>query len=208
MNLRTVALALASSSALVFASCAGYTLGSNKPAEFENISSIAIPTFKNDTLEPRIATLFTGETVKQFQNDGTYTISRVEDSDAVLRCTIVDTERRQARSARFNTLVSSELRVRTEVEYELIDNVTGIVLSKGTVSGDTNIFLDPNFQLTERQAFDEISREVAFDLISRLSEGWPGEEGNVGSYEEDEQRQLRRLRGEQDGSRGARLGEE
>ena len=208
MNLRNAALALASSSALVFASCAGYTLGSNKPAEFEAISNVAIPTFKNDTLEPRLSVLMTGEAVKQFQNDGTYTISRVEDSDAVLRCTIVKTDRRQLRSARFNTLVSSELGVRTEVEYEFIDNATGIVLNKGTVVGDTNIFLDPNFQLTERQAFDEISREIAFALVSRLSEGWPGEGGNVGSFEEDERRELRRIREGQDAGRGTRLGEE
>ncbi len=208
MNLRTAALALVSSSALLFASCAGYSLGSNKPAEFEAISNIAIPTFKNDTLEPRLAVLMTGEAVKQFQNDGTYTISRVEDSDAVLRCTILRTERRQLRSARFNTLRSRELRVRTEVEYELIDNATGLTLNKGKVSGDTNIFLDPNFQLSERQAFDEISREIAFDLVSRLSEGWPGEDGNVGSFDEDERRQLRRIREGQDAGRGNRIGEE
>ena len=173
---------------------------------FEAISSIAIPTFKNDTLEPRLAVLMTGETIKQFQNDGTYSIGRVDESDAVLRCTIVKTERRQLRSARFNTLESRELRVRTEVEYEFIDQSTGLVLNRGKVNGDTNIFLDPNFQLSERQSFDEISREIAFDLVARLSEGWPGEGGNVGNYEEDERRNLRRLRDDQNS--GARVGEE
>jgi hypothetical protein len=43
----------------MFGGCSGYRLGSEKPIEFEHISTIAVPVFKNDTLEPRLGTYFT-----------------------------------------------------------------------------------------------------------------------------------------------------
>jgi len=173
--------------------CAGYQLGSVKPAEFESIRSIAVPTFKNDTLEPRISTLVTGAVIKELQNDGTYKIGTLDGSDAILRGTIKDIERSQLRSVRFNTLRSRELRVRMELEYELEEAGTGIILGNGKVFGDTNLFLDANFQLSERQAFSNISDRLAADLVSRIAEGWDGTTAGTVSddndiYNEREQR--------------------
>lgn len=160
--------------ALSLPQCAGYRVGAVKPAEFDGINTIAVPTFKNDTLEQRIDTLVTGAVIKEFQNDGTYTIASTANADAILRGTIKTIDRNQLRSARFNTLRSRELRVRMEVEYVLEEAQTGLILDRGTVRGDTNIFLDPNFQLTERQAIYDMSIKLAADLVSRLAEGWPG----------------------------------
>ena len=67
---------------------------------------------------------------------------------------------------------TTELGVTVVVEYELIDRSSGTILDRGSVSGDTDIFLDPNFQLSERQAFPVAAEEMAGKLVSRLSEGW------------------------------------
>ena len=57
---------------LSLSSCAGYQLGSVKPANLEHIQSIAIPTFKNLTLEPRSSVLMTNSVIKGFHEDGTF----------------------------------------------------------------------------------------------------------------------------------------
>ncbi len=176
------------------AGCAGYQLGNVKPMEYANIQSIAIPTFKSETLEPRIATLITSATIKAFQNDGTFPIASVDRADAVLYATISRIERQQLRSARFNQLQSRELSVRMEVEYRFEEAGTGVALSRGKVRGDSDIFLDANFQLSERQAMDQIGENVASELLIRIVEGWPGKTGAAGSFStSDNETRIRRL---------------
>lgn len=163
---------LAAAAALLLPSCAGYQVGSSKPARMENVRTIAVPTFRNLTLEPRSAVLVTNNVVRQFQIDGTYRIADASSADALLRGTIRSFTRRQLRSARNNNLRTRELELVMDVDFVLEQTATGNLLSKGTVKGSTSVFLDPNFQLSERQALDDASRKMAEELVSRLSEGW------------------------------------
>ncbi len=166
------ALLATAAAALLLPGCAGYHVGSDKPGRMENVQTLAVPTFRNLTLEPRSAVLVTNNVVRQFQIDGTYQIKDAQDADAVLRGTIREFTRRQLRSARNNNLRTRELELLLTVDFVVEEPVTGNLLSKGTVQGTTNIFLDPNFQLSERQAIDDASRKMAEELVSRLTEGW------------------------------------
>lgn len=168
-----IALLLACAAAAVtLSNCAGYRLGPVKPARFEAIESIAVPTFKNETLEPRSSVLITNKTIEAFQNDGTYTIAKAADADAVLRGVITKLERRQLRAARFNQLRTRELGLTLEIDYTFEDARTAEVLYTGTARGTTNVFLDPNFQLSERQAINEAAQRAAQQIVSRIAEGW------------------------------------
>lgn len=166
------ALLFTAAAALLLPGCAGYTTGSGKPGRMANVESIAVPTFRNLTLEPRSAVLVTNNVVRQFQLDGTYQIKDAQEADAVLRGTIREFARRQLRSARNNNLRTRELELLMTVDFVVEEPVTGNLLSKGTVQGSTSVFLDPNFQLSERQAIDDASRKMSEELVSRLAEGW------------------------------------
>ncbi len=152
-------------------SCAGYKLGAVKPAALADISSMAIPTFINNTQEPRVSVLISNAVIGQMQTDGTYTIDTVDKADAVLRGTITNIERRQLRGARTDVLKTRELEVSVVVEFSIEDLGTGSEIDRGTVRGKTNIFLDPNFQLSERQAVQDAAERLAIALTSRLTEG-------------------------------------
>jgi outer membrane lipopolysaccharide assembly protein LptE/RlpB len=167
---------LAAAAALLLPGCAGYHTGSDKPGRMEHVKTLAVPTFKNLTLEPRSAVLVTNNVVRQFQLDGTYQIKDSQDADAVLHGTIREFTRRQLRSARNNNLRTRELELIMFVDYTVEEPVTGSVLTRGTVNGSTSVFLDPNFQLSERQAIDDASRKMAEELVSRLAEGWGASE--------------------------------
>jgi len=163
---------LAAALVLTFAGCSGYHLGPIKPSELANTQSLAVPTFKNETLEPRIQSLATNAVIKLLQSDGSFTVSSTKKGDATLNATIKTIERRQLRSVRSDSLRSSELEVIVTIEYSVVDNQTSAVLSKGTAVGRTNIFLDPNFQVSERQAVQQACEQAASDLVTGISEGW------------------------------------
>lgn len=177
--------------ATALSGCAGYRLGGVKPLKLRHVDSIAVPTATNQTLEPRIAANFTNHVIKAFQNDGTFKITTTDKADAVVELTITEIERRQLRSARFNTLRSRELEVRMHIRYRVIDSSTGTTLENRRMRHSTNIFLDPNFQSSERQAMDGVSRKSAAAIVSRIAEGWPDEENLSDSLSQDRYRQLR-----------------
>lgn len=156
----------------VLPSCAGYKMGADKPAKMAGVSTLAIPVFKNLTLEPRSSVIVTNNVIKQFQMDPTYKITDTKSADAVLKGKILKFERHQLRSVRTNVLKSRELEIKIWIEYVVDDAKTGATLMKGTAQGDTSVYLDPNFQLSERQAIDEASRKAAEEIVSRVSEGW------------------------------------
>ena len=176
LSFLTLRSALFVASALLLPACAGYHTGSTKPGRMESVQSLAVPTFRNLTLEPRSAVLVTNNVVRQFQIDGTYQIKDAENADAVLRGTITQFTRRQLRSARNNNLRTRELELIMDIEYVVEEPRTGNVLVRGALDGRTSVFLDPNFQLSERPALDDASRKMAEELVSRLTEGWGASE--------------------------------
>ena len=171
------ATALLAVSVPALTGCAGYTVGAVKPARLANVGSIAVPTFKNMTLEPRSSVLVTNEVVKRLQNDGSYKVAGTAAADAVLKGTLVEIRRRPLRSARFNTLKTREMEFEVFIDFSLEDARTREVLADGRARGASNIFLDENFQLTERQALNDAAADAARDLVTRLSEGIPGQSG-------------------------------
>ena len=152
--------------------CAGYQLGAIKPTKMAHIKSIAVPTFKNETLEPRAQVLVTNELIKFLQRDGSYVIGDLSSADAIFNGTIRTIERRQLRSSRTDSLRTSEMEFILTVDFVVEDAETGAELERGTASGRTSIYLDPNFQLSERQALQQAAERVGMRLASRLSEGY------------------------------------
>ncbi len=167
--MRIALLALIS---VVLSGCAGYRIGPVQPTIMEGVTTIGVPTFVNDTLEPRIEVLITSTVIKQFQQDGTYRIASDEDSDVVLLGTIKDITRRRARSVRGNVAATREFELTLEIEYSVIDRVTGKLLFRQSADGRTTFFVGGDVQQDERQALGLASEEAAVQIVSQLSEGW------------------------------------
>lgn len=176
-----------------FTGCAGYQMGPSKPEAYQSISNIHVPTFKNSTLEPRAAVIATNAVIKQLQQDGTYQVTGKDKADAVLLGTISRIERRQLRAAQTDTLRTTEMKLFMVIEWKLVDPVTGQRieyaeardLDEGNIQLDSNLrqrpgrvvgqtiqFLDPNFQLSERNALPLAAEDAARQLASQLNDGW------------------------------------
>ena len=151
--------------------CAGYQLGPATPGYLKHIHAIAVPTFGNTTLVPRIEVLVTNTVIKQFQQDGTFRIVSEDAADATLKAEITGVSRAPARSVRGNVLSTTEFSLALTVKYTLVGR-DGKVLSPGAVSGSTSFFVGSDVSTDERQALPLAAEELARHLVSQLSEGW------------------------------------
>lgn len=158
--------------ALLLSGCAGYHLGPATPAYLRQIHSIAVPTFRNTTLVPRIEALVTGTVVKQFQQDGTFRIANEEGADAILKGEIVGVGRSPARSVRGNVLATTEFNLALRVRYTLVGRDGKTLAGPSEVAGMTSFFVGEDVNTDERQALPLAAEEMAKSLVSQLSEGW------------------------------------
>ena len=153
--------------------CLGYHIGPVQPYYLRAIHTIAVPTFENRTLIPRISELVTDSVIKQFQQDGTYRIADADQADAILKGEIRRIVRAPARSVRGNVLATSEFSLTMRVRCVLIDRASGkVIATPPEVTGTTSFFVGPDITSDERQALPLAAEELATRLVSQLSEGW------------------------------------
>jgi hypothetical protein len=152
--------------------CFGYHIGPVKPYYLQEVHSIAVPTFKNETLIPRIEVLVTGTVIKQLQQDGTFQIKSEENADAVLKAQITKIARSPARSLRGNVLATTEFNLSMHVKYKLVGRDGKTFGPSREASGTTSFFVGTDVTTDERQALPLASEELATRLVSQISEGW------------------------------------
>jgi hypothetical protein len=157
---------------LCLTACLGYHIGPVKPYYLRDVHAIAIPTFENNTLIPRIEVLVTDTVIKQFQQDGTFQIASNENADVILKGEISRITRSPARSVRGNVLATSEFNLVVHLKYKLIGHDGKPIGAPGEVSGTTSFFVGTDVVTDERQALPLATEELANHLVSQLSEGW------------------------------------
>ena len=164
--------------ALILGGCAGYHIGPIKPARFDGVKTLAVSTFKNDTLQPRVEVLLANSVIKQIQQDGTYKIADEATADALLEGTLEEIRRRPSRYVRGNVLQTQEYTLQIRVHYKVTQRGTGKLLDDRMVTGSTSFFVSGSGSIAvdvnqdELQAFPLAAEEMAVRLVSQISEGW------------------------------------
>ena len=164
--------------ALLFSGCAGYHVGPIQPKFMADIHTLAVPSFKNDTLEPRIEVALATAVIKQFQQDGTYKIVDEKNADAIVQGTLELIRRRSARSVRGNVLATREYILELKCRITVTNRTTGEIIDQRGISGQTSFFVTgssspaADVNTDERQAIPLAAEDMAIQLVSQLSEGW------------------------------------
>jgi lipopolysaccharide assembly LptE-like protein len=157
---------------LMFGGCAGYHLGPIAPSFMKGVKTVAVPTFKNETLEPRIEVLVADDVIKQLQQDGTFQVASSDKADAILQGTIRRINRRTSRSLRGNVLATREFTLTVLITYTLTRRSTKELLDERQVQGTTSFFVSEDVQQNERQALTLAFQDAAQRLVSGITEGW------------------------------------
>jgi hypothetical protein len=169
---------------LALSGCLGYHIGPVKPYYLRDVHTIAVPTFKNRTLVPRIEVLVTDTVIKQLQQDGTFQIASGDNADATLSGEVDRIVRLPARSVSGNVLATSEFALTLSVKYSLIGKNGEQLAPPNEAVGSTSFFVTLNNNTTnsqnitgdvttdERQALPLATEDLATRLVSQISEGW------------------------------------
>jgi hypothetical protein len=163
---------------LFLAGCAGYTVGPIKPTPMRQVTKIAVQSFKNETLEPRLEMLLASTIIKQIQQDGTYQIVREQDADAILAGSVTEIERRPSRGVINNVLLAREYNLTIRARYVVTERTTGRELDSRNVTGQTSFFVSGSSAIKadvnqdERQAIPIATEDLAVRMVSQISEGW------------------------------------
>jgi len=157
----------------LFTGCAGYHIGATLPKRMEGIKTLAVPTFRNETLVPRLEALAASTVVKQLQQDGTFQIRSSKDADAILAGTILSIRRRGTRSVRSDIVKQQEYYLLVTVNYVVTRRSTGEQIDSGAVTGDTTFFVSGNdVNQDERQAVPLALEKAANRIVSHVTTGW------------------------------------
>ena len=171
-SLFACALGLAVTVSVALTGCAGYTLGTKKPAHLSHVTKLAIPTFENLTLEPRLNSLVTNAIIKQVQNSGGYEIVSIENAEAIMEGRVTNVDRSQFRADRRNVLRTSQLLMTLKVDYNIKDTGKNVIIHRGRASSDSYTILDANIQNSEAQALEDAAQRLSVNVASDITEGW------------------------------------
>src|SRR6266581_6649614 len=140
--------------------CLGYHVGPVKPYYLRDVHTIAVPTFKNRTLVPRIEVLVTDTVIKQLQQDGTFQVANGDKADATLTGEVALIRRLPARSVRGNVLATTEFNLALSVKYSLTGR-DGKDLAASQAVGATSFFVSSDVTSDERQALPLATEDLA-----------------------------------------------
>jgi len=158
---------------LLFSGCAGYKLGAIQPHFMEGIHSIAVPTFRNETLVPNIEVLCTDTLIRQIQEDGTYKVaSSLGDADAVLEGEIASIIRRPYRTVIGDIQATEEFQMTLVIHYRILRKATGEVVDNKDATGTTTFFVSGDVNQDEIQAIPLAAQGASTQMVSEFSEGW------------------------------------
>jgi hypothetical protein len=158
---------------LLFSGCAGYHVGSIQPHFMEGIQTIAVPTFRNETLIPHIEVLSTDTVIRQIQEDGTYKVaSSLDTADAVLEGEIMSVIRRPSRTVIGDVQATQEFDMTLEIHYKIIRKATGETVDDKNATGSTSFFVSGDVNQDEVQAIPLAAQSCAVQMVSEFGEGW------------------------------------
>ena len=150
--------------------CAGYHVGPVTKHEFK---SIAVPVFRNTTLQPQIEAQISNAIIRRIQQDGSLRIEPEPRADVVLKGSITKYNRESLRSLRTDTGVPREFEITITVHVEAIDRRTGeTVLRLTEVEGKSDVFIGEDQQSAEEQALPLIADDIAKRVTGLLVESW------------------------------------
>lgn len=155
---------------LITTGCAGYKLGSNLP---EGITSIAIPTFVNDTREPGLESTLTSAAIKEFQKDGSLRVLVRDEASCVMEVVIRKYELEPLRYQRNKNLTAQEYRlnITAEVVVRRLPSQE-ILVDHQRVVGFTTFTALTDLPSARRLALPKAADDLGQRLVKLVVEYW------------------------------------
>lgn len=167
-TLRTFLAGLAA--AALVTGCAGYKLGSMLP---DDIKTVHVPTFVNQTSEPLLEVDATQALIAELQRDGSLRVADAATADAIAEVTLRDyridpisyrgDDRTRAREYRI--VISADIVMKRRVDGSIVVNARG-------VRGEGVFPFSGDLTSSKRRGNPLASEDLAYRLVTQIVEVW------------------------------------
>lgn len=156
---------------LIFAAgCASYKFGSAVP---EELRTIAVPVFENASGYPEIDAVVTQYVLREFQREGTFKISTLDNASLKLLGKLVKTDLQSLNYDRNFGSRTSEYRYSLVAEITLVERGSGKLLIDAMPIKANTTFLTHGDMLTGMQdAYPRIAKELARAITDAVLAHW------------------------------------
>lgn len=156
---------------LIFAAgCASYKFGSAVP---EELRTIAVPVFENASGYPEIDAVVTQYVLREFQREGTFKVSAMDNASLKLLGKLVKTDLQSLNYDRNFGSRTSEYRYSLVAEITLVERGSGKLLIDAMPIKANTTFLTHGDMLTGMQdAYPRIAKELARAIADAVLAHW------------------------------------
>ncbi len=148
---------------LIVAGCASYSWTSSVP---EELRTVAVPVFENQTMNAELGPMISQYTLREFQREGTFKIRRTGDSVIEIQGVITKAVRSGVAYDRDYGMRAREYRYIVTANVSIVNKKTGEVLQENRPYTAETTFLTQGDLLTgERNAAARIAQDMARQIV-------------------------------------------
>ena len=167
---KRMGLGLVAAGCVWLTGCASYRITSDVP---EELRTIAVPVFENETGYPEIGATVTQYTLREFQREGTMKVKPLDGASLKLLGTMKLREMIPVRFDRSYGSRAAEYRYTLTAEITLIERGTGKFLLDAVQVHGTTTFLTYDDMLTGMQnAYPRIAKELSRAIVDTVLAAW------------------------------------
>lgn len=156
---------------LLCSGCANYQLGSQLP---KDITSVYVPTVKNQTDEPLLENEITKAILDRLQRDGSLKITTEENADAILYVTLTSYTIEALAFDTQNRARPDEYRLLLKARVEMVRRDNGKVLTRNSgLQGRDDFPLTGDLTSAKRSGLPGAAEDLARYIVAAITEAWP-----------------------------------
>jgi hypothetical protein len=164
-------VSLTAAALLLAAGCASYTCTSAVP---EELRTLAVPVFENESGFPEIDAVVTQQVLREFQREGTFRIARQDAASLKLLGKLVKTEMQSLNYDRNYGSRTSEYRYGLVAEITLVERGTGkLLIDAQRVKANTTFLTHGDMLTGVQDAYARAARELARAIVDTVLAHWP-----------------------------------
>ena len=132
----------------------------------EEMRTVAVPTFRNESSVSELGAVATRQLLREFQREGTFSIRRSGDSSIEVQGVIKKVEFKPVAYARGYGMRAGEYRCFATLEASLIDKDKGkVLLNNRSYTAETTISVQNDLLTAQRNAVPRLAAEFARQIV-------------------------------------------
>ena len=151
--------------------CSSYTWRSTVP---EDMRTVYVPTFRNETEVVELGALATRQTLREFQREGTFKIVSQDDAALEVQVVLKAAPAGMMNFKRSQSMRAYEHRLTLHAELSLIDRRNGrVLIDNKPCQAETTFFSDTDIVTSRRDASGRVADDLARQIVDDVTGyGW------------------------------------